>query len=618
MDFASLETWFVTGSQHLYGDEALRQVAANSQQVVAGLNASGRLPVRVVCKPVVTTPEAILAVCRQANAEPQCVGLIAWMHTFSPARMWIAGLTALDRPLAHLHTQFNRDLPWGTIDMDFMNLNQAAHGDREFGFLCARLRKPRKVIVGHWQDSQTQDRLAAWQRAAVGLHELRHLRVARLGDNMRQVAVTEGDKVEAQVRLGIEVNGYGVGELVRHMGAVTEAEVDRLVAQYDAQYRVAGELRPGGARHAALRYAARTELGLRAFLTSGGFGAFTDTFEDLHGLEQLPGLAVQRLMADGYGFGAEGDWKTAALVRAAKVMSAGLPGGTSFMEDYTYHLGPARPLVLGAHRLEICPSLADQTPSCEIHPLGIGGRSDPVRLVFTARPGPAINAAWIDLGDRFRLLVNEVDTVAPEQPMPHLPVAHAVWAPRPDFSTAAAAWIYAGGPHHTAFCQSLSTEVFEDFAEMAGLECLRIGPDTRLADFKNQLRWNEAYFGRPRQITPQRRVVACHHAKVWGGHADHAPCKANALPVCARWQPERSDGPGLCPHPSRMLQRVPPSLRLPPPGAITASDQRVPSPIQPSPPGIILLSGKSPTRRTSGPRGFRLCPALPTLQQAIA
>lgn len=496
MDLASLETWFVTGSQHLYGDEALRQVAANSQEVVAGLNAAGRLPVRVVFKSVVTTPEAIVAVCRQANADSRCIGVLAWMHTFSPAKMWIAGLLALDRPLAHLHTQFNRDLPWGTIDMDFMNLNQAAHGDREFGFVCARLRRARKVVVGHWQEPETQDRLAAWQRAAVGLHEMRRLRVARLGDNMRQVAVTEGDKVEAQIRLGVEVNGYGVGELTRHMAAVTEAEVDRLLAEYDAQYRVAPELGPGGPRRDALRYAARTELGLRAFLAGGGFAAFTDTFEDLHGLEQLPGLAVQRLMASGYGFGAEGDWKTAALVRAVKMMSAGLPGGTSFMEDYTYHLGAPRPLVLGAHMLEICPSLAAATPSCEIHPLGIGGRSDPVRLVFTARPGPAINAAWIDLGDRFRLLLNEVDAVAPEEAMPRLPVARAVWAPRPDLPTAAAAWIYAGGPHHTAYCQSLTAEVFEDFAEMAGLECVRIGADTRLADVKNQLRWNEAFFGR--------------------------------------------------------------------------------------------------------------------------
>lgn len=496
VNLGSLETWFVTGSQHLYGDEALRQVAGNSQHVVAGLNASGRLPVPVVFKPVVTTPDAILAVCRQANADPRCIGVIAWMHTFSPAKMWIAGLGALEKPLAHFHTQLYRDLPWGTIDMDFMNLHQAAHGDREFGFICARLRKPRKVVVGHWEESHTQERLAAWQRAAAGLHALRHLRVARLGDNMRHVAVTEGDKVEAQVRLGIEVNGYGVGELVQHMRAVSDAEVDRLVAQYDAQYRVAPELRPGGPRHEALRYVARTELGLRAFLASGDFAAFTDTFEDLHGLEQLPGLAVQRLMADGFGFGAEGDWKTAALVRAVKVMSAGLPGGTSFMEDYTYHLDPARPLVLGAHMLEVCPSLTDETPSCEIHPLGIGRRSDPVRLVFTARPGPAINAAWIDLGDRFRLLVNEVDAVPPEQPMPRLPVARAVWSPRPDFQTAAAAWIYAGGPHHTAFCQALAAEVFEDFAEMAGLECLRIGTGTRLADFQNALRWNEAFFGR--------------------------------------------------------------------------------------------------------------------------
>ncbi len=495
MDLKSLEAWFVTGSQHLYGEAALAQVAENSRQVVAGLSASSRLPVRVVSKPVVTTPESIVQVCREANAAAGCVGVIAWMHTFSPAKMWIGGLAALDKPLAHLHTQFNRDLPWSTIDMDFMNLNQAAHGDREFGFICARMRKPRKVVVGHWQDEEVQDRLAAWQRAAVGLRELRGLRVARFGDNMRQVAVTEGDKVEAQIRLGVEVNGYGLGDVAGEIEAVADAAVDRLVAEYDERYVVAAPLRPGGPQRESLRYAARTELGLRAFLQRGGFGAFTDTFENLYGLCQLPGIAAQRLMADGYGFGAEGDWKTAALVRAVKVMASGLPGGASFMEDYTYHLDPAGPMVLGAHMLEICPTLAAEKPSCEIHPLGIGGKSDPVRLVFTAPPGPAVNVAMIDLGDRFRLLVNEVEAVAPAQAMPRLPVARALWSPRPDLKTAAAAWIYAGGPHHTAFTQALSAEHVEDFAEMAGLECVKIDAQTRLGDFKNQLRWNQAFYG---------------------------------------------------------------------------------------------------------------------------
>ena len=495
MDMKTLEVWFVTGSQHLYGEAALRQVADNSRCVVEGLNASGRLPVRVVFKPIVTTPQSILEVCREANAAAHCAGLILWMHTFSPAKMWIAGLTALQKPFVHLHTQFNRDLPWSTIDMDFMNLNQAAHGDREFGFICTRMGKPRKVVVGHWQDAEVQDRLAAWMRAAAGAQELRSLKVARLGDNMRQVAVTEGDKVEAQLRFGVEVNGYGVSELVRRITEVSDAEVDRLVAQYEQLYTLAPALRNGGDHRASLHYAARTELGLRHFLDGGGFKAFTDTFEDLHGLMQLPGLAVQRLMAEGYGFGAEGDWKTAALGRAMKVMAQGLAGGTSFMEDYTYHLDPAGPVVLGAHMLEICPSLAAEKPSCEIHPLGIGGKADPVRLVFTAPAGAAVNAAIIDMGDRFRLLFNEVDVVAPPQPLPKLPVARAFWKPRPDLKTAAAAWIYAGGPHHTVLSQAVTTEQIEDFAEILGIECLKIDARSQVGDIKNQLRWNEAYYG---------------------------------------------------------------------------------------------------------------------------
>lgn len=486
--FESLEVWFVTGSQHLYGERALAQVAENSRQVVDALNSSGNLPIHVVFKPVVTTPESIAQLCREANASANCVGLVCWMHTFSPAKMWIAGLLALDKPMLHLHTQFSRDLPWATIDMDFMNLNQSAHGDREFGFICTRLGKARKVVVGHWQEADVQERLAAWMRAAAGAHDLRNLKVARLGDNMRQVAVTEGDKVEAQVRMGVAVNGYGIGELVQRIQEVSDADVDRLVAEYDASYAMAESLKPGGPHRQSLRYAARGELGLRAFLDSVGAGAFTDTFEDLHGLDQLPGIAIQRLMADGYGFGAEGDWKTAALVRSVKTMTAGLPGGSSFMEDYTYHLHPGGQLVLGAHMLEICPTIAAGKPSCEIHPLGIGGKADPVRLVFTAPPGPAVNVAMIDLGDRFRMLVNEIDAVTPEQPLPNLPVARALWAPRPDLKTAAAAWIYAGGPHHTVFSQAATAEHIEDFAEMLGIECLFIDGQTSLRSFKQQLR----------------------------------------------------------------------------------------------------------------------------------
>ena len=494
MDLKQLEVWFITGSQHLYGEAALQQVAENSRQVVQGLNAAERLPMCVVAKPIVTTPQAILDVCREANAAPNCAGLVLWMHTFSPAKMWIAGLTALQKPFLHLHTQFNRDLPWATIDMDFMNLNQAAHGDREFGFICSRLGKRRKVVVGHWQDAEVQDRIAAWMRAAAGAAEIRSLKVARLGDNMRQVAVTEGDKVEAQMRLGVEVNGYGISELARRIAEVSDAEVDRLVGQYETEYTVASSLKSGGQHRASLNYAARTELGLRHFLDGGGFKAFTDTFEDLHGLMQLPGLAVQRLMADGYGFGAEGDWKTAALGRAMKVMAQGLPGGTSFMEDYTYHFDPAGPLVLGAHMLEICASLAAGKPSCEIHPLGIGGKADPVRLVFTAPPGPAVNAAIIDLGDRFRLLVNEVDVVTPPQNLPKLPVARAVWKPRPDLKTAAAAWIYAGGPHHTVLSQAVTVEHIEDFSEILDVELLTIDDRSRIGDIKNAIRWNAAAY----------------------------------------------------------------------------------------------------------------------------
>ncbi len=495
MELNTLEAWFVTGSQALYGEEALRKVAENSARVVDGLNASSRLPVRVVWKPVVIGPESILDVCRQADAAPNCIGLICWMHTFSPAKMWIAGLNALQKPLLHLHTQFHRDLPWSSIDMDFMNLNQSAHGGREFGFICSRMGKARKVVVGHWQEDDVQDRMAAWLRAAAGLHELRSLKVARLGDNMRQVAVTEGDKVEAQMRFGVEVNGYGVGELAGHVDNVPEPAIDRLLDEYDRQYAMAPELQPGGPGREALRYGARAELGLRAFLDGGGFRAFTDTFEDLAGLEQLPGIAVQRLMADGYGFGAEGDWKTAALVRVLKVMAAGLPGGTSFMEDYTYHLGARDPKVLGAHMLEICPSLAGGQASCIVEPLSIGGKADPVRLVFTAPPGPAVNVAMIDLGPRFRLLLNEVDAVEPDEPLPKLPVARAVWAPRPDLKTAAAAWIYAGGPHHTVFSQALGSEPIEDFAEMAGVECVVIDRHTRVRDIKNELRWNHRSYG---------------------------------------------------------------------------------------------------------------------------
>jgi L-arabinose isomerase len=493
-NMAAVEVWFVTGSQHLYGPDTLEQVAENSHQITEELNASERLPARVVFKPILTTPEEIRALCLEANNSPECAGLIAWMHTFSPAKMWIGGLAALRKPFVHLHTQFNRDLPWGEIDMDFMNLNQAAHGDREFGFIGTRMRLNRKVVVGHWRDEDTQDRLGTWMRAARGRHDLQGARFARIGDNMRYVAVTDGDKVAAEIRFGYSVNGYGIGDLVGYVEGVADAEVARLLDEYEERYAVAPELRRGGARHGSLRDGARIELGLRAFLEEGGFKGFTDTFECLDGLRQLPGLAVQRLMNDGYGFGAEGDWKTCALLRAMKVMAADLPGGTSFMEDYTYHLNPADPQVLGAHMLEICESIAAGQPSLEAHPLGIGGKEDPVRLVFDTAPGPAINASIVDIGNRFRLLVNDVDVVTPDEPLPRLPVARALWRCKPDFKTAIGAWILAGGAHHTGFSQALTAEHMEDFAEMLGIEFIAIGDGTELRQLKQELRTNEIYF----------------------------------------------------------------------------------------------------------------------------
>jgi len=500
-DLKTRQVWFVTGSQHLYGEETLRQVGEDSRKIAQALDRSSKISVQVVFKPVVTTPEEIANLCVEASAAENCVGLIAWMHTFSPAKMWIAGLNALHKPFVHLHTQFNRDIPWDSIDMDFMNLNQSAHGGREFGFICTRMRRGRKVVVGHWQDDQVLARLDAWARAACAWHDAQGARIARFGDNMRQVAVTEGDKVAAQLRLGYAVNGYGVGDLVEYVDAVTDAQIDALVAEYGEQYVVADPIGADLTHSRPLREAAKIELGMRAFLEQGSFKAFTTTFENLHGLEQLPGLAVQRLMADGYGFGAEGDWKTAALVRAMKVMATGLEGGTSFMEDYTYHLDPRGMKVLGAHMLEVCASIAAGKPSLEIHPLGIGGKADPARLVFDVPAGPALNASVIDLGNRFRMIVNAVDVVPPPAPLPRLPVARVVWVPRPSLQVGAAAWILAGGAHHTGFSQALTVEHLEDFAEMAGIEFLLIDEDTRLSEFKKELRWNEVYYHLERGLT---------------------------------------------------------------------------------------------------------------------
>jgi L-arabinose isomerase len=493
IDFANLEAWFVVGSQHLYGPETLKKVEEHAQIISRALASSSQIPVKIVCKPVMTGSESIHELCLDANLAKNCVGIIAWMHTFSPARMWVAGLRSLDKPLMHLHTQFNEQLPWSTIDMDFMNLNQSAHGDREFGFIASRMRLKRKIVVGFWEDAGVHAEIGCWIRAACAWHDARRLKIARFGDNMRNVAVTEGNKLSAEIDLCYSVNGYGLGDLAQHVQGVTPAEIKALVADYDESYAVAEPLRANGDRRDSLRDAARIELGLRSFLKETGSHAFTDTFEDLHGLPQLPGLAAQRLMNDGYGFGAEGDWKTSALVRATKVMSHGLKGGASFMEDYTYHLRDGGQ-VLGAHMLEVCPSIADGKPSVEIHPLSIGGKEDPVRLVFTSVEGPAINASVVDMGDRFRLIVSQVNLKRPEHSLPKLPVARALWVPEPNLKVAATAWIAAGGAHHTALSPALTSEHLENFAEMSGMEFLLINQDTKLADFQKELRWNDLYY----------------------------------------------------------------------------------------------------------------------------
>ncbi|EPR29280.1 L-arabinose isomerase [Geobacillus sp. WSUCF1] len=483
------EFWFVTGSQHLYGEEALKQVEEHSRIMVNEWNRDSVFPFPFVFKSVVTTPEEIRRVCLEANASEQCAGVITWMHTFSPAKMWIGGLLELRKPLLHLHTQFNRDIPWDSIDMDFMNLNQSAHGDREYGFIGARMGVARKVIVGYWEDPSVRERLAKWMRTAVAFEESRNLKVARFGDNMREVAVTEGDKVGAQIQFGWSVNGYGIGDLVQYIRDVSEQKVNELLDEYEELYDIVPAGHQKGPVRESIREQARIELGLKAFLQDGNFTAFTTTFEDLHGMKQLPGLAVQRLMAEGYGFGGEGDWKTAALVRLMKVMADGK--GTSFMEDYTYHFEPGNEMILGAHMLEVCPTIAATKPRIEVHPLSIGGKEDPARLVFDGGEGAAVNASLIDLGHRFRLIVNEVDAVKPEHNMPKLPVARILWKPRPSLRDSAEAWILAGGAHHTCFSFAVTTEQLQDFAEMARIECVVINEQTSVSSFKNELRWNE-------------------------------------------------------------------------------------------------------------------------------
>jgi L-arabinose isomerase len=492
--YRSATVWFLTGSQHMSGPDTLEQVSAQSREIVTALAADPALPVRVEWQPVLTDPDEIARTMARANADERCVGVIAWMHTFSPAKVWIRGLSALDKPLLHLHTQANRSLPWASQDMDFMNLNQSAHGDREFGYISTRMRLPRTTVVGHVSDAAVRSRIAAWCRAATGRAALRTLKLVRFGDNMRNVAVTEGDKVEAELRFGASVNTYGVNDLVAAVDAVEKTQVDELIEQYADEYDLAPELAPDGERHEALRYGAQLEAGLRQFLDDGGYGAFTTNFEDLGGLRQLPGLAVQRLMADGYGFGGEGDWKTALLLRTVKVMGEGLPGGASFMEDYTYHLGPGPSRILGAHMLEVCPSIAAGRPRLEIHPLGIGAREDPVRLRFTASPGPGVVVGMCDLGSRFRLVANTIDVVPPDEELPRLPVACAVWSPHPSLELSAECWLTAGGPHHTVLSTAIDADLLEMFAVMTGTELTLIDEGTTRRSLANELRANELYY----------------------------------------------------------------------------------------------------------------------------
>lgn len=492
--FEGKKIWFLTGSQDLYGPETLEQVAAQSQEVVAHLDGAADIPVEIVWRPTLKDRDAIRAEMLAANADPSVIGVITWMHTFSPAKMWILGLSALDKPLLHLHTQAAMELPWATIDMDYMNLNQAAHGDREFGYIASRMGKARRTVVGHASVPAVQAKVGVWARAAAGWDELQNLRLARFGDNMRNVAVTEGDKTEAEIKLGVAVNTWGVNDLVAVVDAVPESDIDALVATYEDLYDVVPELRRGGERHESLRYGARQELGLRKFLEEGGFGAFTTSFEDLGGLRQLPGLAVQRLMADGYGFGAEGDWKTAILVRVAKVMGHGLPGGASLMEDYSYNMVPGAEKILGAHMLEVCPSLTTARPKLEIHALGIGDREDPVRLVFDADPGPALVIAMSDMRERFRLTMNVVENIPADEPLPNLPVARAVWIPEPDFATSAECWLTAGAAHHTVMTTSTTREMWEDLADIAGMELAVIDSETTTRGFARERRLEQAWF----------------------------------------------------------------------------------------------------------------------------
>ena len=488
------EIWFITGSQHLYGEETLRQVDEHSKIIAESFSNASQIPVKVVFKPVVKTPEEILTICKEANATSNCVGIITWMHTFSPSKMWINGLKALQLPLLHLHTQFNRDIPFADIDMDFMNLNQSAHGDREFGFMLSRMKIQRKVVVGHWQDTSVLEQINQWSRVATAKYKMQTMKVVRFGDNMRYVGVTDGDKVAAEMKFGFSVNTHGVGDLVQVIGQISDAEIENLIKEYEATYQMMSSLAKDGAMRSSLVEAARIELGLKAFLEDGNYSAYTNTFEDLHGMRQLPGIGSQRMMAAGYGYGGEGDWKTSAMVYIMKVMASGMKGGNSFMEDYTYHFDPQNPMVLGSHMLEICPTIADGAVKCEVHPLGIGGKEDPVRLVFNGAAGSALNVSLVDLGNRFRLIVNEVEAVEITQEFPKLPTARVLWKPQPNMEVGLHAWLLAGGAHHTVYSQNLTTEYLEDFAEIFNIELVVIDKSTTIRSLKNELKFNEIAF----------------------------------------------------------------------------------------------------------------------------
>ena len=488
--------WFCTGSQDLYGEECLRKVAEHSAKIVEGLNASGRLPFEVVLKPTLIDPATIRRTLNEANEDGECAGVITWMHTFSPAKMWILGLKEYRKPLCHLHTQFNEEIPYDTIDMDFMNENQSAHGDREFGHMVSRMGIERKIIVGHWANAEVQEKIGSWMRTAIGILESSHIRVCRIGDNMNNVAVTEGDKVEAEVKFGWEIDHYCVNDAVEYVNAVSGGDVNALVEEYYSKYQILLEGRDPEEFRAHVAAQAKIEIGLEKFLEDGDYHAIVTHFGMLGGLQQLPGLAIQRLMEKGYGFGGEGDWKTAAMVRLMKIMAAGVPGakGTSFMEDYTYNLVPGKEGILQAHMLEVCPSIAEGPISIKVQPLSMGNREDPARLVFTSKTGPAVATSLVDLGNRFRLIINAVDCKKCEKEMPKLPVATAFWTPQPDLATGAQAWILAGGAHHTAFSYDLTVDQMVDWAAAMGIESVVIDKDTTIRNFKNELRWNSMYY----------------------------------------------------------------------------------------------------------------------------